>query len=219
MVSKLMNWKKTENTKNDKNADNRTIRSVQMTVMNTENRNAEVDLIEQGNMEIKHMEKGSTGDKGAAGKRYPVGCPIKGEVISLAQVPDTSLAYGMLGPGVGILPEEGLAVAPFDGEVSALFDTNHAIGLTSDDGGVEVLIHIGTNTVELKGRYMTNLVFAGDHVKAGQPLIRFDIEKIQEAGYDTTAAVVVSNLYLFPDIQVMGYGKKEKMDELLECGQ
>ncbi|MDO5350515.1 MAG: PTS glucose transporter subunit IIA [Lachnospiraceae bacterium] len=175
--------------------------------------------MENKQTEMNHTKIDHTKTNGTEDLRYPVGCPIKGEVIPLAQVPDTSLAYGMLGPGVGILPEEGLAVAPFDGEVSALFDTNHAIGLTSDDGGVEVLIHIGINTVALKGQYMTSLVSAGDHVKAGQPLIRFDMEKIQEAGYDTTAAVVVSNLYLFPDIQVMGYGKKEKLDELLECGQ
>lgn len=189
MECKLMSWKK-----KNKNMENK----------QTEIRNTKID---------------HTKTSGTESLRYPVGCPIKGEVIPLAQVPDTSLAYGMLGPGVGILPEEGLAVAPFDGEVSALFDTNHAIGLTSDDGGVEVLIHIGINTVALKGQYMTSLVSAGDHVRAGQPLIRFDMEKIQKAGYDTTVAVVVSNLYLFPDIQVMGYGKKEKLDELLECGQ
>ncbi|MCI8949950.1 MAG: PTS glucose transporter subunit IIA [Lachnospiraceae bacterium] len=150
---------------------------------------------------------------------YLVACPVEGEVIPLAQVPDTSLAYGMLGPGVGILPEKGIAVAPFDGEVSALFDTKHAMGLTSDDGGVEVLIHIGINTVELKGMYLSALVEAGDHVKKGQPLLKFDIEKIKEAGYDTTVAVVVSNLYLFPKIEVLGYGRKQELEDLLACGQ
>ena len=86
-------------------------------------------------------------------KVYPVSCPVEGEVIPLSQVSDTSVAYGMLGPGVGIHPAKGRVVAPFAGEVSALFDTKHAIGLTSDDGGVEVLIHVGINTVELNGKY------------------------------------------------------------------
>lgn len=157
--------------------------------------------------------------EGAKEEAYLVACPVEGEVIPLKDVPDTSLAYGMLGPGVGIIPASGpgLAVAPFDGEVSALFDTKHAIGLTSDDGGVEVLIHVGINTVELKGKYMTALVSAGDHVKKGQPLLQFEMEKIKEAGYDTTVAVVVSNLYLFPRIQAAGYGKKQRLDPLLEC--
>jgi glucose-specific phosphotransferase system IIA component len=150
-------------------------------------------------------------------KVYPVSCPVEGEVIPLSQVSDTSVAYGMLGPGVGIHPAKGRVVAPFAGEVSALFDTKHAIGLTSDDGGVEVLIHVGINTVELKGKHMTALVAAGDHVEEGQPILEFDLEKIKEAGFDPTVAVVVSNIYLFPKIEVMGYGPKKEMDELLEC--
>ncbi len=148
---------------------------------------------------------------------YYVACPVEGEVIPLTEVKDTALAYGMLGPGVGIRPVRGIAAAPFDGEVSALFETKHAIGLTSDDGGVEVLIHIGINTVELKGKYMTSLVSAGEHVVKGQPLLEFDIQGIREAGYDTTVAVVVSNLYLFPRIDVVGYGEKKRMEALLEC--
>lgn len=150
-------------------------------------------------------------------KVYPVSCPVEGEVIPLSQVSDTSVAYGMLGLGVGIHPAKGRVVAPFAGEVSALFDTKHAIGLTSDDGGVEVLIHVGINTVELKGKHMTALVAAGDHVEEGQPILEFDLEKIKEAGFDPTVAVVVSNIYLFPKIEVMGYGSKKEMDELLEC--
>ncbi len=148
---------------------------------------------------------------------YLVACPVEGEVIPLMEVKDTALAYGMLGPGVGIRPARGIAAAPFDGEVSALFETKHAIGLTSDDGGVEVLIHIGINTVELNGKFMTSLVAAGEHVKKGQPLLEFDIQEICGAGYDTTVAVVVSNLYLFPRIDVVGYGEKKMMEALLEC--
>ncbi len=89
--------------------------------------------------------------------------------------------------------------------------------LFRSDGGVEVLIHVGINTVELKGKHMTALVAAGDHVEEGQPILEFDLEKIKEAGFDPTVAVVVSNIYLFPKIEVMGYGSKKEMDELLEC--
>lgn len=155
--------------------------------------------------------------EGSQEERYLVACPVEGEVIPLAEVKDTSLAYGMLGPGVGIRPFTGMAAAPFDGEVSALFETKHAIGLTSDDGGVEVLIHVGINTVELKGQFMTSFVKAGEHVTKGQPLMKFDQEEIRRAGYDDTVAVVVSNLYLFPRIQVVGYGRKKIMEPLLVC--
>lgn len=148
---------------------------------------------------------------------YTVVCPVEGTVIPLMEIPDTTFAYGMLGPGVGILPEREVVLAPFDGEVSALFDTKHAVGLTSDIGGVEVLIHVGINTVELKGAYLTALVKAGEKVKTGQPLLEFDKVKMEEAGYNTTVAVLVSNVYLFPRIQVLGYGKKKEMEPLLAC--
>lgn len=165
---------------------------------------------------MENIRKAKGGDC-LSEKIYRVACPVSGEVIPLTEIPDTTFAYGMLGPGVGIRPAKGIAVAPFDGEVSALFDTKHAIGLTSDDGGVEVLIHIGVNTVELKGKYITAHVTAGEKVKAGQVLLEFDLDKIAAAGYNTTVAVLVSNLYLFPKIRVVGYGKKSCMEELLEC--
>ena len=150
-------------------------------------------------------------------RAYPVACPVTGEVIPLSQIPDSTFASGIMGPGVGIRPEDGRIAAPFDGEVSALFDTKHVMGLTGDDGGVEVLIHVGIGTVELRGAYITALVAPGDHVKAGQILLEVDLEKIREAGCDTTVAVLVSDLYLFPRIRVVGYGKKEQMELLLEC--
>ncbi len=148
---------------------------------------------------------------------YRVACPVEGDVIPLTEIPDVTFAYGMLGPGVGIRPEKEIVLAPFDGEVSALFETRHAVGLTSDEGGVEVLIHVGINTVELNGAFLTALVKAGEKVKAGQPLLKFDRAKIEAAGYNTTVAVLVSNVYLFPRIRVLGYGKKKEMEDLLAC--
>ena len=113
-------------------------------------------------------------------RAYPVACPVTGEVIPLSQIPDSTFASGIMGPGVGIRPEDGRIAAPFDGEVSALFDTKHVMGLTGDDGGVEVLIHVGIGTVELRGAYITALVAPGDHVKAGQILLEVDLEKIRD---------------------------------------
>lgn len=118
--------------------------------------------------------------------------PLEGEMISMSEIPDATFAAGILGEGVGITPTVGCAVAPFNGTVSALFDTKHAIGLSSDDG-IEMLIHIGINTVELNGEPFTAYIKTGDKVKAGDKLVDFDIDAIKKAGYPITTAVLVSN--------------------------
>lgn len=118
--------------------------------------------------------------------------PLEGEMIPLSEIPDETFASGLLGQGVGITPSVGSAVAPFNGTVSALFDTKHAIGLSSDDG-IEMLIHIGINTVELNGEPFTAYVKAGDKVNVGDKLVDFDIDAIKKAGYPVTTAVLISN--------------------------
>jgi len=118
--------------------------------------------------------------------------PLEGEMIPMSEIPDATFAAGILGEGVGITPTVGCAVAPFNGTVSALFDTKHAIGLSSDDG-IEMLIHIGINTVELNGEPFTAYIKTGDRVKAGDKLVDFDIEAIKKAGYPITTAVLISN--------------------------
>ena len=123
------------------------------------------------------------------GKVY---APIKGNVIPSAQIPDETFAAGVLGEGVGIEPELGIVYAPFDGEISSTTDTKHAIGISSPDG-MELLIHVGVNTVAMNGDGFELLCAEGDQVKAGQILMKFDIGKIKEAGYSTTTAVLVTN--------------------------
>lgn len=118
--------------------------------------------------------------------------PLEGEMIPMSEIPDETFAAGILGEGVGITPTVGTAVAPFNGTISALFDTKHAIGLTSEDG-IEMLIHIGINTVELNGEPFTAYIKTGDKVKAGDKLVDFDIDAIKKAGYPITTAVLVSN--------------------------
>ena len=141
--------------------------------------------------------------------------PLKGKVVPLAEVNDPMFAGEVLGKGAAVLPEEGRVIAPFDGKVTALFPTNHAVGLTGKDG-VEVLIHIGINTVELEGKHYHALVAQDDEVKAGQPLVEFDMDAIKAAGYDVVTPVVVTNADQFEEIQTVADGSVNPMDALLQ---
>ncbi|MCY8507330.1 beta-glucoside-specific PTS transporter subunit IIABC [Bacillus atrophaeus] len=118
--------------------------------------------------------------------------PIKGEVKALSEVNDSVFSAEIMGKGFAIVPEEGLAVAPVSGIITAVFKTKHAIGITSDRGA-EVLIHIGLDTVQLDGRHFDVLVKEGDNVSSGDPLVSFDIEKIKAAGYDVITPVIITN--------------------------
>lgn len=125
-------------------------------------------------------------------KKQEVLSPAKGQVISLSQVKDETFSKGLLGKGFALIPEDECFYAPFNGEVSMIFPTKHAIGLTSDEG-IELLIHIGMDTVEIGGKYFESFVEAGQKIKAGDLLIKVDLEKVKEAGYDTTTPVIVTN--------------------------
>ena len=118
--------------------------------------------------------------------------PVTGKVVPLAEVPDPVFAGGMMGDGVAIIPTEGKLVAPFAGEVSAIFPTGHAVGLKSDTG-VEVLLHLGVDTVKLEGKGFTAHVKEGQHVAAGAPLVDFDIPTITGAGYSMATPVIITN--------------------------
>lgn len=139
--------------------------------------------------------------------------PVKGIVIPREEIPDSTFASGVLGDGVGIEPEEGVVVAPFDGEISSVTETCHAIGITGP-GEMEVLIHVGVDTVKMNGDGFTLLVSEGDKVKAGQKLITFDIEKIRAAGYPATTAVLLTNSEDYEGFQVQKTGHTETMEKL-----
>ena len=117
--------------------------------------------------------------------------PVKGKVIAREAIPDDTFASGVLGDGVGIEPSDELVVAPFDGTISSVAESQHAVGVESN--GMEMLIHVGVDTVNMQGDGFTCLVKEGDEVKAGQPLIRFSREKIKAAGYSDTVAVLLTN--------------------------
>ena len=121
-----------------------------------------------------------------------VGCPMTGKVIPMADIPDATFAAGVLGEGCGIEPAQGRVVAPFDGVVTTVADTRHALGLSSPDG-MELLIHVGINTVELAGEGFTLHCAEGDAVKAGQVLLDVDLDRIRKGGYSTTTAVLLTN--------------------------
>ena len=139
--------------------------------------------------------------------------PLKGNVIQREDIPDETFASGVLGNGVGIEPEEEEVIAPFDGEISSVAETLHALGITGP-GGMEVLIHVGIDTVNLKGDGFEVFVSEGEKVTAGQKLMHFDMAKIREKGYSTTTAVLLTNSDDYPGFHVLKTGKTERMEKL-----
>lgn len=125
--------------------------------------------------------------------------PLKGEAVDLSRVDDKVFSEGFMGKGVAVIPTEGIAVSPVNGTVTTLTKSKHAVSVTSDEG-IEVLIHIGIDTVKLKGKHFTNLVNAGDKVKVGDPLIRFSIEDIKNEGFDIITPVIITNTSEYLDV-------------------
>lgn len=125
-------------------------------------------------------------------KKIFISSPIKGETIKLEDIEDAAFATGVLGQGLAIKPTEGKVVAPVSGEVTTLFPSLHAIGITSEEG-VEILIHVGLDTVQLEGKGFKAHVKQGDKIVKGQELVTFDIDFIQESGYSIVTPVVVTN--------------------------
>lgn len=118
--------------------------------------------------------------------------PTKGKVISYTEITDDTFASGVLGEGVGIVPEEGYVVAPCDGVISSVTDTQHAVGITGP-GDMELLIHVGVDTVKMEGKGFKTHVKEGEQVTEGQKLITFDRKEIEKAGYADTVVVLLTN--------------------------
>lgn len=142
--------------------------------------------------ETDHKENGTAITASSSVQDSLVSSPLRGTALPLSVVPDEAFASESLGKGIAVEPSEGMVIAPFDGTVTSLFPTKHAICLQSDNG-VELLIHIGLNTVELNGEHFHSYVQQDQKVKSGQKLVSFDITKIKEAGYVMQVPVIVLN--------------------------
>lgn len=131
--------------------------------------------------------------------KHSINSPVVGEARMLNEVNDETFASGVMGKGIAVIPTEGVVIAPTDGVASAVFDTSHAIGLHLDNDA-DLLIHVGIDTVELKGQYFEALVKKGERFHAGQELLRFDLDKIKQAGYDPTVMIIVLNTKDFLEV-------------------
>lgn len=143
-------------------------------------------------------------------------CPMEGVAISREDIPDGTFASGVLGDGVGIEPADGIVTAPFDGTISTVAATKHAIGISSADG-MEMLIHVGIDTVKMDGKGFDPQVKEGDTVKAGQLLLKFSIDEIKKAGYPTTTAVLLCNSEDYENLKIEKTGAVKRMDKLMTC--
>lgn len=152
-----------------------------------------------GEEDVSAQSRKPAGEKTPIIDQVEIASPIKGKILKLENVKDDAFASGVLGKGAAILPDEGKVFAPADGEVSALFPTLHAIGIKTDDG-IEILIHIGLDTVQLGGEGFEAMIKQGDRVKKGQLLVTFDREFITGKGYCLETPVLITNTDSFLDV-------------------
>lgn len=141
--------------------------------------------------------------------------PFKGKVMPLEEVPDPVFAEKMMGDGAAMEPVEGVLRAPVAGEVIQLFPTQHALGIRTVDG-VEVLIHIGLETVAMKGKGFTAKVKEGDRVKTGQPLIQFSLDDVKEKAKSSITPIVITNMDHVDRLTLKPAEAAQKGDPILE---
>lgn len=138
-----------------------------------------------------------------------VNSPLRGNVLHLSDVNDPTFSEMILGKGAAISPKSSLVISPVCGSILSVAETNHAVMIRSDCG-VEILIHIGIDTVELKGKHFRAFVSSGDRVNSGDPLIEFDAEAIKKAGYDITTPIVITNSDDYKEIKILTVAAMEK---------
>lgn len=164
---------------------------------------------------IKEQEVLKTTSTSTATVVETVVAPVAGEVVELSTVNDPVFAQAMMGQGVGIKPNDGKVIAPISGEITFLNESKHAYGLRSESG-VEVLIHIGIDTVNMEGEGFTTQVSQGDHVEVGQELGTFNREKIEQAGYDATVMVIITNTADWDAVDVVAPQTVSLKSEIIE---
>lgn len=140
--------------------------------------------------------------------------PVKGEIVPLGQVDDSAFSGGGLGAGVAVIPEDGRIYAPMDGVIKTMFSTKHAVGILGANN-VELLMHVGIDTVKLNGKYFTVYAKQGDEVKKGDLLLEVDLNGLKEEGYDTTTPITITNSEDFLDVVVTGEKNVNALDKIL----
>lgn len=149
-------------------------------------------------------------------KQTTVFSPLTGTIIPQEEIKDTAFSQGLLGSGTGIYPTIGEVVAPFDGTIVTLFPTKHALGIVSEEG-LELLIHVGLDTVRLEGKYFTSHIEQGQTVKKGQKLVSFDIAEIEAAGFSVEVPIIVTNTADYEDIVLTTEKDLQQQDFLLSA--
>ena len=167
-----------------------------------------------GSVDSKEVDSGLRVDikKETNDKEADVASPLSGKIVSMEETKDETFIAGILGKGVCIIPDGDTVYAPDDGTVIALM--GHAVGMKLDNG-VELIVHVGVNTVELGGKHFESLVSNGDKIKKGQALMKFDSKAILEAGYLMTTPVLVTNSFEYNDVSCAPFGDVSVGDKLI----
>ena len=145
---------------------------------------------------------------------YAIKATANGDIVAMKDIPDNVFAQGMVGPCIGIEPSSGTIVAPCDGKILQLSDTLHAFGIQGP-AGEQILVHIGIDTVSMNGDGFTSHVSVGDTVKAGQPIIDMDIDKVKAAGHPTVVITILSNANNYADVKFTEANSVAVGDELI----
>lgn len=170
---------------------------------------AEAEMLEEEPAKPEAVSKTQSG-----GKDEVIGAPMRGRLMPLCEVPDEAFASGAMGDGAAIDPSEGKLYAPTDGVIETVFDTKHAIGMTTENGA-ELLLHIGIDTVKLKGQYFTAHVAPRQRVKKGDILVSFDREAIAKAGYSLVTPIVICNTDRYAAIRMLQSGSVRAGENIL----
>ena len=163
--------------------------------------NAEAPAAAEEKKEVPAKEENFVGEVVIRCEAGSVAAPVKGQVVKQEDIPDETFAQGILGAGLGIQPEEGVVYAPFDGTISSVAESKHAIGI-SGAGDMELLIHVGIDTVAMNGDGFEPLISEGDSVKLGQPILRFSREKIKAAGHPDLVVVLLTNSDDYTSVEI-----------------
>lgn len=149
-------------------------------------------------------------------KGIVIAAPVKGQCIPIGEVSDPTFAEEILGKSMAIKPAGNQFYAPADGTITTVFPTGHAIGMTTSDG-VEILMHVGLDTVSLKGQFFDTKVEANQSVKKGDLILEADIEEISKAGFDTVMPMIITNSFDYSKIECKSGGTVEPGDDVITC--